>query len=693
MTGLSAACVGTEKAGPSVSQPPDAHRTVLYEGGLGPDWKDYGWAPRVLQPGGPAQLNLENYGGWIIASPGLSGSWERLEFDIQATQPEAFLEVKLVDTAGSDLTPVRPSLDPTPQDAWHHVVIPLSKLNPNGAPFDRVVFRAYRAVSAPANVLLDHVALVGPAEAAPSSALPTPKPVTLTIDCSQKKPISPLIYGIAFAGGKEGQDQTIWELGATARRWGGNPTTRYNWTLGDAWNTAQDYYWRNVAVGDGVEPLWRRFLLDNSAHDVASALTVPTIGWVAKDTTSIGFPVSVYGKQERTDPDVPDAGDGVAVGGKALTPGPPGRTSIPAPPGFVADWVRAVDDLPGAKSRQSNGMYILDNEPDLWNSTHRDVHPDPVTYDELWSRTVAYGEAIRSVEPGAVIAGPASWGWPGYQYSALDAVAGFSNKPDRKAHGDVPLIPWYLRQLKTYEQRTGKRLVDVLDVHFYPQADGVYGGGKGATDSATAAKRIRSVRALWDPSYVDESWIGEPVTLLPRLHKWVDDEYPGTRISIGEYSFGAEMDMSGGLAQAEALGRFGQNGVYSAFYWTYPPATSPAYWAFRAYRNFDGKGGHFLNTSVNAMSTSQDVSLFASTDPDTGEIVAVVLNAGRTQPFTAGVTLKNCNAKGPAEIYRYTGGPAGFARDRVVRSNDKDISVNLPPYSISVLRVGGINAP
>ena len=53
--------------------------------------------------------------------------------------------------------------------------------------------------------------------------------------------------------------------------------------------------------------------------------------------------------------------------------------------------------------------------------------------------------------------------------------------------------------------------------------------------------------------------------------------------------------MSGALATAEALGRFAQFGVTSAFYWTYPPENSPAMWAFRAYRNFDGKGGHFLD--------------------------------------------------------------------------------------------------
>ena len=43
--------------------------------------------------------------------------------------------------------------------------------------------------------------------------------------------------------------------------------------------------------------------------------------------------------------------------------------------------------------------YILDNEPNLWSTTHRDVHPDPVTYDELLAKTIAYGTAIREAGP------------------------------------------------------------------------------------------------------------------------------------------------------------------------------------------------------------------------------------------------------------------------------------------------------
>ena len=168
--------------------------------------------------------------------------------------------------------------------------------------------------------------------------------------------------------------------------------------------------------------------------------------------------------------------------------------------------------------------YILDNEPMLWNSTHRDVHPEPTTYDELLAKTIAYGTVIRRADPEAKIAGPAEWGWLAYHYSAKDAAAGVFLRPDRRQHGDVPLIPWYLRKLREHEQRTGTKVLDILDVHYYPMADGVHSG---QTDPATAARRIRSTRSLWDPTYKDESWIGERMRVLPLLREWIAENYPG----------------------------------------------------------------------------------------------------------------------------------------------------------------------
>ena len=121
-------------------------------------------------------------------------------------------------------------------------------------------------------------------------------------------------------------------------------------------------------------------------------------------------------------------------------------------------------------------MYILDNEPSLWWTNHRDVHPEPLSYDELVQRTIDYGTAIREADPEAVIAGPAEWGWTNYFYSPKDQAAGpLVLRPDRRAHGDFPLVAYYLKALAEHQKKTGVRVLDVFDLHAYPTADNVYG--------------------------------------------------------------------------------------------------------------------------------------------------------------------------------------------------------------------------
>jgi hypothetical protein len=343
--------------------------------------------------------------------------------------------------------------------------------------------------------------------------------------------------------------------------------------------------------------------------------------------------------------------------------------------------IRARDEKLGGRSVQ---MYLLDNEPMLWHETHRDVHPEPLGYDGLLERTVAYASAVRAADPDAVIAGPALWGWTAYFFSAKDKVAGFRRKPDRRAHGGEPLLPWYLRKLREHSKKTGVHLLDVLDVHFYPQADGVSPDKGEKTDDKTSALRIRSTRALWDPNYKDESWINEPVRLIPRLKKMVQDNYPGRGLAIGEYNFGAAKHMSGGLAQAEALGRFAEGGLTAAFYFTYPPDRSPAFWAFRAYRNFDGQGGSFQNTYVPS-SAEAGTSLFASRSDDGKRVVAIALNLEPDTAREARVSLKGCGVLKGARLFTYAGEPRGFTEQLAPKLSVAALDAKLPPYSITVL--------
>ena len=205
---------------------------------------------------------------------------------------------------------------------------------------------------------------------------------------------------------------------------------------------------------------------------------------------------------------------------------------------FQQGWVQHLVTRWGTNAAGGLRYYILDNEPSLWHSTHRDVRPAGATMDEIKNRMVDFATRIKAVDPSALVVGPEEWGWSGYFYSGYDqqygSAHGWGSLPDRNNHGGADYLPWLLDQLRQSSAASGRRLLDVFTVHYYPQ------GGEFSDDvsSAMQLRRNRSTRSLWDPNYVDETWINDRVRLIPRLKSWVAASYPGTldrhhRIQLG----------------------------------------------------------------------------------------------------------------------------------------------------------------
>ncbi len=681
-------------ASPALADAPAASPETLaepiYDGSLRGKWEDWGWAERDLVAGKAARLKFSSYHGWRLANRHLTANYSSLRFHLRAPANFGdFLEVRLTSEGDDSLPriPIGAAHRKPLADGWQEVRVSMAELNPQGAPFTQVVLRALSKVE-DTWLEIDHIGLFSDGRGPPPPPAVAYHPTRLVVDCAAPSHrISPYIYGIAYNPRKNARDAHLWSLGATARRWGGNPASRYNWQLGNAWNSALDWYFLNLDYTNQPGRAWESFLRENRSHQVASVVTVPLLGWVAKDTCSYSYPKSVDPDQSSFTGRGADIGSGKRPGKGGYLPGvDPTRTSVPASPEFVGDWVRAIRQADSVRGGRLLNHYILDNEPALWNSTHHDVHPEPLTYDELLERTIAYASAVKKADPGALVAGPAEWGWPAYFFSAKDAADGFGIAPDRRAHGNTPLLAYYLKTLQAHEAQTGVRLLDILDVHFYPQVNNTYGRSE-RTDARTNDARLRATRSLWDPGHRDESWIADTIRLIPRLRELIAENYPGTRLSIGEWNFGAEQHINGGLALAETLGRFGQEDVYSAFYWTYPPANSPAFHAFRAYRNYDGQGAHFLERSV-ATTGDATTSVFASRSEDGKKLVAVVLNLDPRGGAEAQVELRGCGNLSTRRTFQYSGGPEGL-RPLGGPGEAAAASTKLPPYSMTVLELRG----
>ncbi|MBI3150563.1 MAG: glycoside hydrolase family 44 protein [Chloroflexi bacterium] len=507
----------------------------------------------------------------------------------------------------------------------------------------------------------------------PTTNINLSTPVNIIIDAgSQAHSISPYIYGLNFA-----KESFANEIDLPLRRWGGNATSRYNWQSGKT-NTANDWYYENTTVTNAYD--WNTienhndWIEQNIRTDTDSLITIPMLGYVSKDGTSCGFNIALYPNQQEVDPYRPSCGNGVWQNGSYVTGNNPLDTSIAVNPSFMQDWASTMVSDYGSSTSGGVKFYALDNEPELWSDTHRDIHPAHQTYDELLEKSINYGEAVKAADPNANLLGYVAFGWSGYWYSYNDLIIaaqnGYTYFPDYATHGNKYQVEWYLAQMNQYEQTNDVRLLDYLDLHYYPESGVALQLAGGAE---TQALRLRSTRSLWDPTYRDESWIGgndqtpemRYVKLIPRMHGWINNNYPGTKLAITEYNFGGLEHINGALAQAEVLGIFGREGVDMAALWNYPlPGNDPlgydnfenlpGAYAFRMFRNYDGNGSKFGGTSISAISDDRSkLSVFAAERSEDGSITVIAINKTSTA-ITSNVSLMNFVPDGLAKVYRYS---------------------------------------
>jgi Glycoside hydrolase family 44 len=527
--------------------------------------------------------------------------------------------------------------------------------------------------------------------------------------------ISPLIYGMNFASPTLAQ-----QIRLPINRWGGNSTTRYNWQ-NDMANHASDYFFENIpSENPDASQLPNnsaadRFVKQNQDNATDTLLTIPLIGWTPATRKTghpydCGFKVSKYGAQQDVDPFDTDCGNGNHTNGTPIATSDPLDTSIKIDPPFVQDWVRHLIGRYGTAAQGGVRYYELDNEPGLWLETHRDVHPLHPTYDELTNLGKLYAAAVKAVDPGALTLGPVQDGWTRYYYASYTDFPDTTAQQDRDSHGGKPFVQWYLEQMAADEAAHHVRLLDYFDLHNYPQAvndqgtpdpnDDEYIALGPAGNAQTQALRLRTTCSLWDPTYVDESWIKDTeegntaVCLIPRMHEWVNANYPGTKLAISEYNWGGLESINGALAQADVLGIFGREQVDMATMWDPPAPGQPGAFAFRMYRNYDGQGSQFGETSVSATSTDQgQLAIYAARRGGDGSLTLMIINK-TGGALTSSVGLSGFSPAPQAHIYRYS--PANLSA--IVGQADLPVNQNgfnatFPANSITLVVVPPSSPP
>jgi hypothetical protein len=455
----------------------------------------------------------------------------------------------------------------------------------------------------------------------------------------------------------------------TVIRSGGNRMTAYNWE-NNASNAGSDYQFQNDGFlsNSGVPGQVVADVIDEAQANAAAALvTIPIVDYVSADKNGGG--------------DVRNSGNNY-LSTRFQQNRPTKGAAFSTTPDVNDDFVYQDEFVSWVKGTYPNArvLFSMDNEPDLWSSTHAEVHPAAVTYAELWQRNHDFARAAKAVWPEAEVLGFVSYGFNGYVtlQNASDA-------------GGRDFIEWYLDQARTAETSDGMRVIDYLDLHWYPEAQG---GGQRITDGTSQAAivaREQAPRSLWDATYDEVSWVrdylGVPIDLLHRLQAKIDAHYPGTKLSFSEWNYGGGDHISGAIAVADVLGVFGRDGVDLATYWPLHTDETFAYCGFRAYRNFDGAGGAFGDTSVSA--TSSDVvtaTAYASIDSANGSRTVIVVVNKATTDKTAGISIAQSVSYPSANVFRIVAGQANVVPAGSINAVAANaFNYTMPAQSVSVI--------
>ena len=498
--------------------------------------------------------------------------------------------------------------------------------------------------------------------------------IIITADLAHRRPISPWVYGINAYEGISGAPRNV-----TFNRAGGNRWTAYNWENNFS-NAGSD--WGPYINDDSLSPssvpaeAVRSIIQADRARSNASLITVQLQGYVSADKNgnvnasdpnhlAARFKHLVYQK-EAPFTETPSTSDGDV---------------------YMDEFLWAL------RSRFTNDIYAdsvcptfvsLDNEPELWNSTHYEIQPQPITPDELIRKTIRLCLALKTLDPKIQLFGPVHYGFNG--------LVNWKSSSDYSS--SYWFIDHYLQAIKTASDQAGVRLLDVYDFHWYSEAtingDRIISLTSSNLNDAQVQAIVQSPRSLWDSTYREKSWVadylGGPIHILDRIQSRIATNWPGTRLAITEYANGGDNHIAGAIAQADNLGIFGGYGLFAAA--AYPTShNSPFILAgYKMFRDFDGNLGSFGDLSLPATSSdTASVSAYLSQDSlRTNRYVAVVINRSN---HSQDVRFVGLNFSGSARVFRLSGPQTSPVFVEQLPVNLNTWSISLPSLSISTIEI------
>jgi hypothetical protein len=184
-----------------------------------------------------------------------------------------------------------------------------------------------------------------------------------------------------------------------------------------------------------------------------------------------------------------------------------------------------------------------------------------------------------------------------------------------------------------------------------------------------------------------ESWAQGNVAYVPLMRRWMKEVGWTVPIAIGEYDYsgpeGGE-EISAAVAQAESFAAFARSEVSYAMYWADPRKHGPVYFAFKMYRNPDGKrtavGDRFIVAEV---SDNDSVSVYAFKDAKRKVASFVILNKRAQKGANVALEFGTAVPAQKAKRYEYSKvNPKAIGELPPLDVNGKSLKVSVAPMSI-----------
>lgn len=330
--------------------------------------------------------------------------------------------------------------------------------------------------------------------------------------------------------------------------------------------------------------------------------------------------------------------------------------------------------------------WNMDNEVEIWNSTHDDVMPTQPSAETFMQLYFAVAKKARALYPGIKLTGPVSpneWQWFNWNNSTVTGTDG----------KQYPWLQYFIKRISEEEQRTGIRLLDVIDLHFYPSsstATDIVQYHRVFFDSTYAfpeANGVKVVNGSWDNSIQIEDVFG-------RAQNWLNQYMgPGNGVSFAVSETGLQIQNDpNALAvwYASTMGEFMKHNVAYFSPWSWDVGMWEALHLYSRYNRAN---------SIQATSSDElNVSAYATANNNNDSLTVVLVNRSASQSKTVTLNFSNfLPSSQPAQALTLSNLPVGtetfisHTRNALKLANitptGNTLQVTMAPMSITSLQI------